>query len=294
MRVFLDINALSGLLNDDQPLPSAVLAERCRQANVELVLSFSNVAPLVESDDSAEAVAARGDALQRFSLLYIRHAVIPENELRAAVTAFGEGHEPPAVDPYADAFYGDYEARHDTFDDVILKIDAERTLRFAGMRQRLLQLLTDKQGFGFSDEEQRRLRDEIHGQGEAAWDKHRFRRIVQRWLALARIEMPEADLPRFEDWLHEKASRAPAWRLFVESFRTLLADDPEAPNRTDIYDFSNLTIAPYVDAMVLPERVINFAAKAQRRLMRTEPDLDLLRRLHPDAVSALRAAGVAL
>jgi hypothetical protein len=40
--------------------------------------------------------------------------------------------------------------------------------------------------------------------------------------------------------------------------------------------------------------VINFAAKAQRRLMRTEPDLDLLRRLHPDAVSALRAAGVAL
>jgi hypothetical protein len=294
LRVFLDINALSDLLSNDQPLPPAVLAERCRQANVELVLSFSNVAPLVGIDDSAAAVAARGEALQRFSLLYIRHAVIPENELRAAATAFGEGHEPPAVDPYADALYGDYESPHDTFDDVILKIDAERTLRFAGMRQRLLQLLTDKQGFGFSDEEQRRLRDEIHGQGEAVWDKHHFRRIVQRWLALTRIDMPEADRARFEDWLHEKASRAPAWRLFVESFRTLLADDPEAPAGTDIYDFSNLTIAPYVDAMVLPERVINFAAKAQRRLMRTEPDLDLLRHLHPTAAGALRATGVEL
>lgn len=294
MRVFLDVNALSDLLNNGQPLASDVLAERCRQANVELVLSFSNVAPLVESDDTAAVAAARGDALQRFSLLYIRHAVIPESELRAAVTAFGKGHEPQAVDPYAEAFYGDYEAPHDAFEDVILKIDAERTLRFAGMRQQLLQLLTDKHGFGFSDEEQRRLREEIHGEGETAWDKHHFRRIVQRWLALARTEMPEVERTRFEDWLYEKASRAPGWRFFVESFRTLLADDPEAPNRTDIYDFSNLTIAPYVDAMVLPERVINFAAKAQRRLMRHEPELDLLRRLHPSAASALRALDVVL
>lgn len=292
MRLFLDVNALSDLLNKEQPIAPRLLEEPFRQADLELVLSFSNVAPLVQSDETVAAVAARANALQRFSLAYIRHAVIPERELAAAVTAFRGVGEPAAVDPYAEAFYGDYEAGSDTFENVILKIDAERILRFAGLRQRLLLILADKHGFGFSEEEQRRLRDEIHSDNEIVWDKQHFRRTIDRWLALTRIEMTEDDRERFEQWLFARASRAPGWRFFVESFRTLLADDPDAPNRTDIYDFSNLTMAPYVDAMVVSARVINFAAKAQRRLMRNEPGFDLLSRLYPSTEAALQALGV--
>ncbi len=296
-RVFLDTNALNDLLNRDEPLPPPVLAERCRLANVELVLAFSNVAGLIDGDERSMSVAEHAVGLQRFSLGYIRHAVIPESELREAVSAFREGREPQAIDPYAEAFYGDYEAGSDTFDDVILKIDAERTLRFAGLRQQLLYLLADKHGFGLSEEDEQRLRASLHGDREsgAMWDKEKFRKALERWLQLTQLHPgDEAAGERFVDWLFDKPSRAPGWRFFVESFEALLSEDEEAPTRTDIYDFSNLTIVPYVEAMALPARVVNFAAKAQRRLMRREEDFDALARVHQDCASALRAVGVDL
>lgn len=297
MRVFLDTNALTDLLSNDVPLPPAVLAERCRKANVELVLAFSNVAGLVQSDERSMSVAAHADALQRFSLSYIRHAIIPESELRVAVDAFIHGLEPASIDPYAEAFYGDYELGSDTFDDVIVKIDAERTLRFAGLRQQLLYLLADKHGFGLSDDEEERLRESLHGDREsgAMWDKEKFRKGLERWMQLTHLALPD-DLARehFENWLFDKPSRAPGWRFFVDSFEALLSEDEEAPTRPDIYDFSNLTIVPYVDAMALPSRVINFAAKAQRRLMRREEDFNPLARVHASAGAALRAVKVDL
>jgi hypothetical protein len=297
VRVFLDTNALTDLLNNDVPLPPAVLAERCRRAGVELVLAFSNVAGLVQNDERAIVVASHAEALQRFSLSYIRHAVIPESELHEAVDAFGERREPRRIDPYAEAFYGDYELGSDTFDDVILKIDAERTLRFAGLRQQLLYLLADKHGFGLSDEEEQRLRLSLHGDREsgAMWDKEKFRKALGRWLQLTHLALrDDAARAAFVDWLFERPSRAPGWRLFVDSFEALLSEDEEAPTRTDIYDFSNLTIAPYVDALALPARVINFVAKAQRRLMRREEEFDALSHIHLSAEGALRDAKVDL
>lgn len=296
-RIFLDTNALNDLLNSSQPLPAEVLAERCRLANVELVLAFSNVAGLVEADERSMSIAEQADALQRFSLAYIRHAVIPESELNEAVVAFRAGREPQAVDPYAEAFYGTYEAGSDTFDDVILKIDAERTLRFAGLRQQLLYLLADKHGFGLSEEDEQRLRDSLHGDREtgAMWDKEKFRKTLERWLQLTHHELAGQEArERFVDWLFEKPGRAPGWRFFVESFEALLSEDEQGPTRSDIYDFSNLTIAPYVDAMAISPRVINFAAKAQRRLMRRDEDFDLLGRIHADPAAALRAVNVDL
>jgi hypothetical protein len=296
LRIFLDSNALSDLLKDDVPLPADVLAERCREADVELILAFSNIARLLRSDDAETIIESGANALQGFSLAYIRHALIPESELRAAVGAFSFGVEPGRIDPYAEAFYGDYEAGSDTFENVILKIDAERTLRFAGLRQKLLHVLADKRGFGFSSEEEDRLRERIREDADGArWDKQHFRRVLERWLPLAQLKFGAgASAALFENWLYERPGRAPGWRFFVESFQSLLAEDEDAPNGTDIYDFTNLTMAPYADAMVLPERVINFAAKAQRRLVKRQPDFDLLSRIHVDAASALRALNVRL
>jgi hypothetical protein len=297
VRVFLDTNALTDLLFKDVPLPPAVLAERCRAANVELVLAFSNVAGLVLSDERSMTLAAHADALQRFSLGYIRHAIIPESELREAVDAFMHGREPAPIDPYAEAFYGDYELGSDTFDDIILKIDAERTLRFAGLRQQLLYLLADKQGFGLSDQEEQRLRESLHYDREAGamWDKEKFRKALKRWMQLTHLELPDAlAREQFQDWLFERPSRAPGWRFFVDSFEALLSQDEEAPTRLDIYDFSNLTMVPYVDAMALPPRVINFAAKAQMRLTRRDEDFNALARVWATAEGALRAVKVDL
>jgi hypothetical protein len=78
--------------------------------------------------------------------------------------------------------------------------------------------------------------------------------------------------------------------FFVDSFEALLSEDEGAPTRSDSYDLSNLTIVPYVDALAMPALVINFAAKAQRRLVRREGQFDGLRGIHSSADAAPRAA----
>lgn len=83
----------------------------------------------------------------------------------------------------------------------------------------------------------------------------------------------------FAEWLREKPSICPAWRLMGEAYSELAHNSTDQGQRGDPPDFAHVSVTPYVDAITLDGRVSNYVRIATRRLIQIDPKIDYEERL---------------
>jgi hypothetical protein len=83
----------------------------------------------------------------------------------------------------------------------------------------------------------------------------------------------------FAEWLREKPSICPAWRLMGEAYSELAHNSTDQGQRGDLPDFAHISVTPYVDAITLDGRVSNYVRIATRRLVQIDSEIDYDKRL---------------
>jgi hypothetical protein len=83
----------------------------------------------------------------------------------------------------------------------------------------------------------------------------------------------------FAEWLHEKPSICPAWRLMAETYSEFAHNSNDQGQRGDPPDFAHVSVTAYVDAITLDSRVSNYVRIATRRLAQIDSEIDYDKRM---------------
>ena len=78
----------------------------------------------------------------------------------------------------------------------------------------------------------------------------------------------------FADWLEKTPSAAPAWRLFWQVSEELTLNTEDSAKPGDIRDLTHLSTAPYVDALTLDGRFLNYTRQATAKLKGISSSVD--------------------
>ena len=217
-----------------------------------VVFSFKDICEVVIPNNLFET-RWRMQALEQLPARYlIGMPMLQCHELRAAATAFEAGTEPAAVNPFVAHWHQTYiPERWQNYYQCV-----SCGLVNYGLTTQVMELLWENREICRHLPWQGEiLRRRIAKDRKATDTQRRSRRRVENGVQVAlldcRIRNPRLGIVAFAQWLREKPTRCPAWRLFEETYLEYGTNVTDAAENSDISDYTHIMALPYVDAITL-------------------------------------------
>jgi hypothetical protein len=271
--------------------PPDELRRQLMDRNAKLVCSAETIQELVKPNDIDES-RRRLDTLTTFPRLYIRaKRELFRREFATALHAFQinatfETHNVGAfvdtwqeVDEPLDQKYG---VTKDHLVDIIMPLLKKEPDRFRNAAEDLRALQVN---VAYDRANQLNLR---------STSPEIFTHSVGATLELLGLHPPRPCgnlINSFAEWLRQRPSICPAWRLMGETYTELAHNKNDKGQKGDPPDFAHLTITPYVDAITLDARVSNYVRIATRRLMQIDPNINYDKRIYRNLSDWLSTGG---
>ena len=294
-RVFLDSRDLILLLEKDQPISAAVLADELRRRNARIVLAPTNVTELVPQNEKTPAnpsrVAKLMDALERLPHSFIRTPEVGRSEFLSAITAYDQGTAVRVVDPYVDHWWETLWRIPPRIARYILPQEEIQILDSLTVGQQVSMLLGDPALLRFQGRHEENLRQAMVS------DRNRFGTIrgskpaligaVKRQFEWHGWSEPVKGIEDFVDFLLRHPEACPGWRLGFDVWEEYRCNLTATPTRNDIADFSHVQLLPYVTYATLDRAWRARCGQARERLERLGDDVSVYRRLFPDLAAVI-------
>jgi hypothetical protein len=190
-------------------------------------------------------------------------------ELTNAAAAFFEKQPFHRVDPFVDHFWKTFWS-YDPNDgrDITLTREMERRIVFR-LDEQVFMLWSRPSNFMNTQADADRMQRILKRQREVT-PHQRFRDDLKATFEGCNWKVKDYVFADFADWLEETPSAAPAWRLFWQTSEELTLNTQDSAKPGDIHDLMHASAAPYVDAVTLDGRFLNYARQAAAKLMRAD------------------------
>lgn len=258
MRVCLDTRDLIDLL-ETRPSHLSHVDALLRTGGHRLVVSFTTVlelsAPLAHPEQSN--VMRLLNQLEALPVIFVNEARIGRQELGAAADAFREGREYSAVDPFVSRF------------DQTLDLDATPPTR-SYLRYSLAETIFDLWQTApdlWSGNSHRfpLLRERLTSDRAKANPptlKAHFPTVIARNLSLYGIRVPVESTAPLARWIYADPQRCAGSRLIFEVYHHIRRNEGDRGHASDLGDFAQIPILPYVDVITLDRRMRTYVGQA--------------------------------
>ena len=279
LRVFLDAKDLIDIVEHGTPFTLEELQSRLKKHNGTLVLGFGNVRELVAPlGTNADCFTIRAwlERLEGGPLSFIAEPYITNEEINSAISAFGTQSSYQTIDPFVKRF--DFTMRSTA-------ASLRATYRLADIVSDMWQQSPEV----FSADKQypqllaqivagdRRVPNRVR----ASQLQENFARVIERHLVIsARAAgrpsgstfglirpFPASQAPELATWIYSSPMCCPGLRLSYEVFHTFVANVRDTSKQSDLYDFAEIAVIPYVTAMTVDRRMLDYVRRAGRKLM---------------------------
>lgn len=270
------------LINVFRQSPARPDELRCHliERDAKLVCSAETIQELVKPNDIDES-QRRLETLTTFPRLYIRaKKELFRREFSTALHAFQAN--------------ATYETRNvGAFVDTWQEVDSPLDEQYGVTKDHLVEIImpllkTEPDRFRNTAEDLQGLQvnvayDRVNQLNLRSTSPEIFRHSVGATLDLLGLHPPPPSrdfIRSFAEWLRQRPSICPAWRLMGETYTELAHNKNDKGQQGDPPDFAHLTITPYVDAITLDGRISNYVRIATRRLIQIDPDINYDKRIY--------------
>lgn len=261
MLIYPDSKDLINLLERSVPCGTEQFEDFLRSNGHQIALSFCTVvevaAPLLERRARTNVMTVLGK-LETMPIRYVHEAKIPLLELSEARDSFSLSREYLQVNPFVGRF-----------DGVISVTGLAPTRCF--LKYRLAETVFDlwrynPRIFCRYKELAAKMRNSVINDRNIQNPPSptaNFTKKVALDFQLDRLPLPAAGFEALASWIYNSPSRCPGIRVAYETYHRLVRNSTDIPKDSDLVDILRLYSLPYVDAMTVDRRILNYVKQAR-------------------------------
>jgi len=282
--VYLDSRDLIHLVSREDPMAVREFAELLVSKRWSLVYSLENIIEVVVPRELLES-RRRLQALEKLqNRCILALPTIRRLEFTAAVRAFEAEAEAEQIDPFVPSWYRTYltpgEQNHQDMlvnyrlaDQVLPLVKGNSSIfRHKQLRAAYLQNAVSQD---------RAVEDAVRR------SRIRFENGVKEVLRRCNIPIPQRGITKFSHWLRANPARCPGWRLFHDSYLKYCSNVGDDVKVGDVSDWATIVYLPYIHAMTLDRRMVEYSGAAALNLKRLNAKIDYKARIFHDATQWL-------
>jgi hypothetical protein len=264
MRIYLDSRDLIFLTEKQTSTEIDLFENNLRKKSARLVFSMHNIVeccpPLLQPQIQTNVMKTL-NRLDRMPHLYIADANITALELKEITKAFFEEREYQTVNPFVSRF-----------DYVISPFRKPATSDY--INYSLSEVIFDlwrvaPDVFEGYPNQSKMLHDKMElDRRRSDYKNHRqnFPNTLNQDLLLYIIHFPKEKIDELANWIWEKPSRCPSFRLGYEVYHKLLRNLNDKVKNSDIPDLAHVGCIPYVDSATLDNRIRGYIEQVDRSI----------------------------
>jgi hypothetical protein len=300
-RIFLDTRDLIGVLEKGAPVSVAELTRLLSKVSGRLVLVYTNVAELVPQTENKKAdrshVRFLMRELERLPLSYIRSQEISRHEFRAAIDGFEDSTSVRQVNPYVNQWWQVmWQIPPENMRFIAPDKDAAlKRMSLTEMIDHLVSENPEALRFGENDRESlaESVEDDRQRLGTSRGSSASFRAGVKSLFIRFGWPEPKGGIDAFSEFVRADTRICPGWRISHDVYEEYRCNLTGRVTKSDIPDFSHVTVLPYVTHATLDRAWRTRCAQARGRAQKAGLWTAPYDRIFADLSAVLSSLGLA-